>query len=120
MELETSASGRQLLLVTERFHSGWSVKADGARRDIVRVYGDFLGCVVEPGTHRVTFAFAPDSARQGLRLSLAGLSLAVVPDGTDRIRAFEPSQTACERLCERLNTRIRQQICRGSRPSRTF
>jgi hypothetical protein len=78
MVLETSASSRQLLVLTERFHSGWRAKEDDASRDAVRVYGDFLGCVVEAGTHRVTFAFAPDSARQGLQLSLAGLSLTVV------------------------------------------
>ena len=78
MVLETSASSRQLLVLTERFHSGWRAKEDDASRDAVRVYGDFLGCVVEAGTHRVTFAFAPDSARQGLQFSLAGLSLTVV------------------------------------------
>jgi hypothetical protein len=75
--LETSAPSRQLLLVTERFHSGWRVTEDDAPTDAVRVYGDFLGCVVEAGRHRVTFTFAPASARRGIQLSFLGLSLTV-------------------------------------------
>jgi hypothetical protein len=43
----------------------------------VRVYGDFIGGVVEAGRHRVTFTFAPAAVRQGLRISLASLGLTV-------------------------------------------
>jgi hypothetical protein len=78
MIVDTDASGPQLLVVTERFHSGWQAVVDGQPRRTTRVYGDFLGCVVDSGRHRVTFTFAPDSVRQGLRLSLGGILLTVV------------------------------------------
>jgi hypothetical protein len=76
--VDTDATGPQLLVLTERFHSGWQATVDGQSRETTRVYGDFLGCVVDPGRHRVTFTFAPDSARQGLRMSLSGIVVTLV------------------------------------------
>ena len=76
--VETRADGAQLLVLTERFHDGWRATEDGAARDPIRVYGDFLGCVVAPGHHRIALTFAPTSATYGVRASLGGLALTVV------------------------------------------
>jgi hypothetical protein len=70
--VETSAPGRQLLSVAERFHQGWSVSDGGSTLAPLRVNGDFLGVVLEPGNHRVEFRFAPASFRLGLAASAAG------------------------------------------------
>lgn len=68
--------GRQLLVLTERFHSGWQARtSDGLPVPVVRVYGDFLGCIVEPTTHQVTLRFLPPSFRIGLFLSILGVGL---------------------------------------------
>jgi hypothetical protein len=76
--VETDAPGRQLLALTERFHPGWRVAIDGRAAHSVPVYGDFLGCVVDSGRHRLTFTFAPDSARRGLQVTLVGVTLTLV------------------------------------------
>src|SRR5262249_5258999 len=76
--IETTAPGRQLSIVTERFHAGWQAAEDGHCRPVRRVYGEFLGCVVEPGTHRLTLTFEPTSMRRGLQLTLVGLALTAV------------------------------------------
>ena len=76
--VETSSDGRQLLVVSERFHSGWQATEDGGQRHPIAVYGDYLGCVVGAGRHRVEFRFAPASARNGLRASIAGIALTLV------------------------------------------
>jgi uncharacterized membrane protein YfhO len=47
---------------------------DGEIVPVVRVYGDFMGCVVERGEHRIEFEFAPASFRCGVWMSLAGLA----------------------------------------------
>jgi len=61
-------------VLTERFHEGWRAR-DGEREyPVLRVYGDYVGCVIDAGTHRVTFTFAPASARIGLWLTIAGLA----------------------------------------------
>ena len=73
--VETTASGRQLLVTTERFHPGWRATEDGRELPTVRVYGDYLGCVVNPGAHQVVFEFAPASLRAGLWISALGLAL---------------------------------------------
>jgi len=73
--LETIAPGRQIISLTERFHRGWQTVQDGVPRETLRLYGDYLGCVVDSGQHRVTFRFAPASARDGFRASLAGVGL---------------------------------------------
>lgn len=73
--VQTIAPGRQLLVVTERFHRGWRVTEDGSPREVVRVFGDYLGCVVGPGTHRIELTFAPSSVRMGFVATGVGLSL---------------------------------------------
>jgi hypothetical protein len=89
--VETTASGRQLLALTERFDPGWEL-ADDVGGDSaegigshtsqpIRVYGDFLGAIVDGGTHRITLRFRPQSFRYGLISSGLGLVLVlcVVP-----------------------------------------
>jgi len=78
LRIETRTSSDQLLVVAERYHDGWTARVDGAETPIRRVYGDYLGCVAPSGTHTVDFVFAPDSARYGLWLTLAGLGLTVI------------------------------------------
>lgn len=74
-DVRTSAEGQQLLVMTERFHEGWQVRIDGEPAPAMRVYGDFLGCLVPSGSHQVTLQFKPRSMTLGLQLSMAGLLL---------------------------------------------
>jgi len=67
----------QLLVFAQRFHPGWQAHVDGTRREVLRVNGDFMGCVVPPGEHKVTFEFAPKSFRWGRAISLLGFLLTV-------------------------------------------
>jgi len=87
--VETTTSGRQLLALTERFDPGWQIAEDAiqgasaAHSSIrpLRVYGDFLGGVVDAGVHRVVFEFRPRSVEYGLILTGIGLLMVacVVP-----------------------------------------
>jgi hypothetical protein len=76
--VETASGGPRLLVLTERFHRGWRASEDGVARETIRVYGDFLGCPVGPGRHRVALTFAPASAAYGLFASVAGLVLTAI------------------------------------------
>lgn len=73
--VEVEAPTRQLLVLAESFHPGWQVWIDGRRGACVSAYGDFLGCAVEAGRHRVEYRFRPASLRRGARLSALGLGL---------------------------------------------
>ncbi len=77
IDLETSARSRQLLVIAESFHPGWSALVDGRPAPVQAVYGDFLGVVVEPGVQRVRFEYAPESLIYGRRLSRLGALLIV-------------------------------------------
>ncbi|MEX2111633.1 MAG: YfhO family protein [Pirellulales bacterium] len=68
-------ASRQLLVTTESFHRGWVARVDGRVVPVVRVDGDFLGCVVEPGDHLVELQFHPRSLLLGRFVSLGGLGL---------------------------------------------
>jgi hypothetical protein len=76
-EIETSSDGPQLLVLTSRYHPAWRAVVDGSIEKPIAVYGDFLGVVVESGTHHVTLAFAPASVRAGAELTLLGLFLTI-------------------------------------------
>ncbi len=71
------APSRQLLVLAESFHAGWEATVDGQSLPVVRVNGDFMGCVVPAGQSEVRFAFRPASLRYGRWLSFLGLSLIV-------------------------------------------
>jgi len=45
---------------------------------VLRVYGDFMGCVVDAGQHEVQFRFLPRSFAIGRWASLAGIGLCCV------------------------------------------
>jgi uncharacterized membrane protein YfhO len=80
--IDTASDGEQLLIVTERFHSGWQATQDGARREVTAVYGDYLGCLVDGGRHRVNLHFDPPSVRNGIRTTFAGLVLTIAAAAT--------------------------------------
>jgi hypothetical protein len=73
--VDVQSDGQQLLATTESFHSGWQATADGRDVPVVRVNGDFLGCVLGPGAARVALEFRPASLRVGKILSWCGLGL---------------------------------------------
>jgi hypothetical protein len=73
----TEAPGRQLLVLAEKHVDGWFAAVDGEAAPVVRVYGDFLGAVVEAGRHEVRFRFDPASLRIGRAVSLAAAALAL-------------------------------------------
>ena len=97
--LSTETEGRQLLVVTASYHSGWQATVDGRPVPVLRVNRDFLGCVVESGTHRVMLDFHPFSLGLGKVLSTLGLGLLcaqwVVAEGLRR-RAVARSPIATE------------------------
>jgi hypothetical protein len=66
---------RQLLVVSESYHSGWKADVDGRAQPVVRANGDFLGCLIDPGEHDVVLEFCPRSFRLGLLVSCLGLTL---------------------------------------------
>jgi hypothetical protein len=76
--LTTRAPGRQLLVISESFHEGWRVWIDDAPGEALRVYGDYIGCVVPAGEHRVRWRFEPASFVWGARLSALGLAGVIV------------------------------------------
>lgn len=72
---QVDAPGSRILAFTERFHAGWSATAGGARLEVVRVEGDFLGCLVEGGSQRVDLQFMPRSFVYGSIVSAVGAAL---------------------------------------------
>jgi hypothetical protein len=69
------APGRRILAFTERFHDGWSATIDGTPLQMVRVEGDFLGCMVDGGVHRVNLRFMARSFVYGSIVSGIGAVL---------------------------------------------
>jgi hypothetical protein len=78
IEVETSADDARLLVITESMHPGWHVRVDGVEERVLAVDGDFMGCVVPGGTHRVELRFRPASLSLGAAVSCVGLGMAVV------------------------------------------
>jgi len=72
LQIEVHAPAGQLLVVADRFHSGWKASIDGEAADVLRVDGHFLGVPVQAGASTVRLVFEPVSLRYGKAVSLAG------------------------------------------------
>jgi hypothetical protein len=73
--IDVDCPAMQLLVVAESYHNGWRAAVDGMPEEIFRINGDFMGCVVGSGRHRVTLNFEPSSLDRGWLTSWAGLSM---------------------------------------------
>jgi uncharacterized membrane protein YfhO len=81
----TNASGRQLLVTSERFHEGWQA-IDGCEGTPFPVYGELTGCVVSGGSHRIVLQFAPRSFAVGSRISVGALLVWILGAGLITMR----------------------------------
>jgi hypothetical protein len=70
IEIAADVNSRQLLFLSESFNPGWRVIVDGKTQEVIRVFGDFLGCVLEPGGHNVQFQWRPIGLIIGKFISL--------------------------------------------------
>ena len=77
LDVMTIAPTRQILVVSESHHPGWRARVDGRDWPLLRVNGDFLGCVVPEGSHRIQLRFRPPSLIWGSRISWLGAFLTV-------------------------------------------
>jgi hypothetical protein len=75
IRVATLAETKQLLVLSESYHEGWQARVDGRERPVVRVYGDFMGCVVDSGMHETEFSFRPRSLFLGGLLSVIGVGI---------------------------------------------
>ncbi len=76
VEIETSAPGRRLLVLTDIHYPGWQATVDGEEVPIHRANFAFRAVSVPPGTHRVRFDYRPASFRLGAGIS--GVTLVVL------------------------------------------
>jgi hypothetical protein len=77
IRVAVNSPSRQLLVLAESFDRGWQATINGQSRPIMRINGDFMGCIVEPGQSDAHFEFRPASLRYGRWLSVFGLGLIV-------------------------------------------
>jgi hypothetical protein len=77
-EIAVDCPAPQLLVVAESYHSGWHAAVDAGPQKVYRVNGDFMGCVVGPGKHRVVLDFQPDSLQRGRLASCLGLGFVCI------------------------------------------
>ncbi|HKP63145.1 MAG TPA: YfhO family protein [Polyangiales bacterium] len=59
MSADVTTHGTELLVFAESFDPNWVATVDGQRGILRRVNGDFMGCVIKPGAHHVTFEYRP-------------------------------------------------------------
>ena len=78
IEISTTSPTRQLLVLSEAYHAGWTATENHRPRKIYRAYGDLQACVVEPGEKSIVFRFEPRSFILGQRLSWSALVLVAV------------------------------------------
>jgi hypothetical protein len=77
LTLQTRASGRHLLVVSQIYYPGWRAEIDGQSAELLRVNGVQQGVVVPEGAHVIRLTFWPTSFVRGLVFSIAALLMCV-------------------------------------------
>ncbi len=70
VQLQVSVDAPGYLVLADAYYPGWEVTVDGVRSDIARADLYFRAVALEPGDHKVIFAFRPRSVRIGLGVGL--------------------------------------------------
>ncbi len=78
IEIKTSAPTRQLLVLSESYHSGWKARSGGKELPVIRAYGDYMGVVMDAGEKTVEFRFEPRSFYLGAKITGIGAVVAVL------------------------------------------
>ena len=69
VEARVDCAVRCLVVLTDLHYPGWKLRVDGGERPIERANGIFRGAWLEPGEHRLVYAYEPESFRAGALLS---------------------------------------------------
>ncbi|HMX28289.1 MAG TPA: YfhO family protein, partial [Blastocatellia bacterium] len=70
LSVEVQANQAALLVLSEMFYPGWTVRLDGRDVDLWRVNYNLRGVSVPAGKHLVEFSYAPKSIKLGAAISL--------------------------------------------------
>lgn len=73
VRLQTRASGRMLLVLTDRYFPGWIATVDGRRTVVHRANGFFRAVEVPAGTHEIVFRYRPRALILGAWISAASV-----------------------------------------------
>lgn len=76
--VDVSTSNPQLLVLSERFSTGWTASIGDTPLPLLRAEIDFMGCVVPSGNHTLRFVFEPVSVRNGRLVSFIAVILVSV------------------------------------------
>ena len=76
--VQTTSPSKQLLMVMESYHNGWTISEDGIPRSVIPVFGEFLGCTVNKGKHEIVFQFKPRSLSIGFYISFLGVFCSLI------------------------------------------
>jgi hypothetical protein len=75
VHLRARMAGRELVVLADSWHPGWTAAVDGHPAPVVRVNHALMGVVLDPGEHRVVFLFRPRSLERGWWALAVGLAL---------------------------------------------
>jgi len=104
VELKVNARRRSLLVLTDQYYPGWKAFVDGTPSRVMRVDYVFRAVAVPAGKHIVSFKYAPESYKRGLRVAAVALlvilyilvystvSLRRVVSGSDRSVSDTPKK----------------------------
>jgi hypothetical protein len=88
MVLSVDSSAPAIAVLTESYHRGWTGSIGGSSTTVLRVNGDFLGCLVPAGRSILEFRFIPASLRYGRLGSVFGLGFLGLLLAASRWRPF--------------------------------
>ncbi|MBN2544205.1 MAG: YfhO family protein [Spirochaetes bacterium] len=78
LELKADITKPSLLIRSDMYHKGWSVRVDGIKKELIKTNYMLQGVWLEKGEHTVKFSFFPDSIKNGLIITSTAVVILII------------------------------------------
>lgn len=77
IQVQVSSSEGGLFFLPVTYDEGYTVKVNGEKQDVVKVYGNYLGVELEKGEQEIQFQYVPKGFSTGMIISCLSFLLAI-------------------------------------------
>jgi len=78
VKVRVESDGENLLFIPVTYNDGYSVKVNGVKRDVIKVFDNYLGVYTDDGVNNITFTFVPPKFKVSCVISIITLIVTII------------------------------------------
>lgn len=78
VKVRVESDGENLLFIPVTYSDGYSVRVNGVKRDVIKVFDNYLGVYTDDGVNNITFTFVPPKFKVSCVISIITLIVTII------------------------------------------